>query len=300
MAANLAASVKVMDPGRRICVVCDEGVTIAPDLRVFFDDAVELPPDPLYPHVMNKLRLFDVSPYDETMFVDADCLLVKTDVDRYWQAARTRPFSITGGKRESGEWKGVCIEEVLQQEGSKYLIQMNAGVFYFDKSAAAKEFFRGLNEFYLRRSEVLNISIYRGKKTQTDELYLGVFMGMMNMDCENVENLGENSWMVSTWRSVHCSFDPLRGRSVIYKANDFLFGLPFLPTRITRLSPTFAHFIGLKPRRVYSRLARTFRSMASAQGSADVRRWQGNRLESIQEEILPSESDVVRCPASGE
>jgi hypothetical protein len=197
------------------------------------------------------------------MFVDADCLLVKRDIDHYWQAAATRPFSITGGKRTSGEWKGIQIEDVLQQEGAPYLIQMNAGVFYFDKSAGARQFFNELEAFYLDRMERLNITNYKGPQSQSFELYLGIFMGLKGMDSDNVENTDGNSWMVSTWRAFYCDFDT-EGKSVIYKAGGFVLGLPFLPSTVTKLSPTIAHFIGLKPRRVYERVARQFREQALA------------------------------------
>lgn len=263
MAVNLAASIRVMDPRRPICLVHDAEIDIPAYHRAAFDRTVGLSPDPLYPHVMNKLRIFDASPYDETMYVDADCLLVKTDVDRHWQAAAERDFSITGEKRRRGEWKGVRIEDVLHQEGADYLIQMNAGVFHFKKTAAAAEFFRNLNAFYLCRRNALNIALYKGVRTQTDELYLGVFMGLNGMDCANMANVGENSWMVSTWHALWCAVDVPVGRSLVYKGDNHLLGLPFFPTRVARLSPTFLHFIGLKPRHLYSRLSRRFRDLAA-------------------------------------
>jgi hypothetical protein len=268
MAANLAASIRVMDPKRPVCIVHDEDAVIPPALRRFFDQAVALPSDPRYPHVMNKLRLFDVTPYEGTMFVDADCLMMKRDVDRIWAAAAMRCFSITGGIRRSGKWKGIQIEDVLRQEGADYLIQMNAGVFYFDRSDAAATFFRDANEFYLRRRHCLNIAYYHGVRTQTDELYFGVLMGLKGMDAANMANVDGNSWMVSTWRALRCDLDPAVGRSIIYKGDNHLFGLPFLPCKIARLSPTFAHFIGLEPRHCYRRLSHWFREAASKQLAA--------------------------------
>ncbi len=258
MAANLAASLKAMDPSRRVCLVHDADAEVPAMLRPLFDDTACLRPDPLYPNVMNKLRLFDHSPYQQTMFVDADCLLVKKDVDHYWAAASSNFFSITGGRRTEGEWKGVRIEDVLRQEGAAYLIQMNAGVFYFDKSDQARAFFEGLNAFYLRRREFLNIALHRGEKAQTDELYLGVYMGLQGMDCRHVANDAGNSWMVSTWHGMGCRFDPDTGHAVIYKPSRYFSGLP-LPLGLRRLSPTFAHFIGLKPNRLYQKLANDFR-----------------------------------------
>lgn len=271
MAVNLAASLKVMDPSRPVCLVHDAGATVSSIERRFFDDMVEMTADERYPHVMNKIRLFGLSPYGSTMFVDADCLLVKRDVDHYWKAATTRPFSITGERRCTGEWKGVRIEHVLHEVGAPYLIQMNAGVFHFDSSPEAASFFTGLERFYLDNMRKLDIANYRGPRSQSFELYLGLFMGQRNMDCDNVANVGANSWMVSTWRALWCHFEPRSGVSIIYKGNNHLIGVPFLPGRVDRLSPTFAHFIGLKPRGAYQRLARQFREacLCSTRGGND-------------------------------
>ncbi len=208
MAANLAASLKVMDPKRPVCLAHDAGAVLPEPARALFDDMVALPKDERYPHVMNKIRLFSASPYEQTMFVDADCLLVKNDIDYWWLHAGTRPFSITGGKDTKGEWKGVRIEDIIRQEGAEYLIKMNAGVFQFDKSHEAGLFFEGLERYYIDRMNKLNITNYKGKNSQSFELYLGLWMGKMGMDCHNVENYGINSWMVSTWRAIYCDFTP--------------------------------------------------------------------------------------------
>ncbi|MDO9710540.1 hypothetical protein [Paracraurococcus lichenis] len=265
MAINLAASLQVMDPKRPICLFCDE--TYKPDefARFLFRDIIVLPQDSQYPHVMNKIRVFDNSPYDASMFVDADCLLVKNDVDHWWRASSQRAFSITGLPQTAGEWKGVKIEDVIRQENINYLVKMNAGVYYFDKSDSGKDFFKGLKDYYVKSKERLSISNYKGPNSQSFELYLGLFMGKNNMDCTNVANLGENSWMVSTWRALWCDFRPHQGVSTIYKGDDHLFQLPFLPRKVTKLSPTFAHFIGLKPKRIYQKLAAEFRATALMQ-----------------------------------
>ncbi|GGC74422.1 hypothetical protein GCM10011504_59330 [Siccirubricoccus deserti] len=139
-----------MDPKRPVCLIHEDTLTLSRDDRLFFDRTVVIAKDAKFPHVMNKIRVFDTSPYEKSMFVDADCLLVKTDIDTYWAAAATRHFSITGGKRQSGEWKGIEVKDVLQAQGIDYLIQMNAGVFYFDKSREAQGFFYGLENYFLR------------------------------------------------------------------------------------------------------------------------------------------------------
>jgi hypothetical protein len=259
MARNLAASLRVMDGTRRICLVHDEAFQLAADDHRFFDDTAILTDDPLYPGFMNKIRLFPTSPYRRTMFVDADCLLMKRDIDAYWDMARPFFFAITGDRRTRGEWKGAEIAQLLAQEGAPYLVQMNSGVFCFDDSPAAKHFFEGLNDFYLRRREHLGVGLHRGKQAQTDEIYIGIWMGLNGMDsCGG--KIGDNSWMVSTWRGFWMTLDPAGGRSVIRKPKRSIAGVPNPIGGWDRLSPSFVHFIGLKPAAAYQRLAAYFKS----------------------------------------
>ncbi len=256
MAAELAISIRVMDPGRRICMVHDENAILTAEHRIIFDDFSLLPVDAEYPGFMCKIRVFDVTPYAETMVIDADCLMVKHDIDRYWDLARQRFFSITGDTITSGAWKGIDVAATLAREGAPYLVQMNSGVFYFDGSDKSRAFFAGLNRYYLERKHVLGIGLHRGQPAQTDELYLGLYMGLSDLDAANMRRTDENSWMVSTWRAVVWSIDPAAGRCVMYKPR----GNPLNPLHgWDRLSPTLAHFIGLKPRRLYNRLCAHFR-----------------------------------------
>ena len=226
------------------------------DIKLF-DDYSLLSSDARYPGFMNKIRLFQASPYDRTMFVDADCLLLKRDVNIYWDMARPFSFAITGDKRMKGEWKGADIAQLLRQEHAPYLIQMNSGVFCFDKSDDAAKFFDGLNDFYLRRREILGIGLHRGRPAQTDEIYIGLWMGLNGLDsCGG--RVGMNSWMVSTWRAFWMTFDPARGISVLRKPKRSILGIPTPIGGWDRISPSFVHFVGLKPQGAYRRLATYF------------------------------------------
>jgi hypothetical protein len=267
MARNLAASLKVMDGKRRICLVHDEQAVLSASDRQYFDDTAMLANDPLYPGFMNKIRLFPTSPYRRTMFVDADCLLLKRDIDAYWDMARPHFFAITGDRRTRGEWKGADVAQLLAQENAPYLVQMNSGVFCFDNSRQSADFFAGLNAFYLRRREALGVGLHRGKPAQTDEIYIGLWMGLNGMEsCGG--KIGQNSWMVSTWRGFGMRLDPAAGVSTIRKPKRAIAGVPNPIGGWDRLSPSFVHFIGLKPRSRYERLAAYFRSQLASPQAA--------------------------------
>jgi hypothetical protein len=257
MARNLAASIRVMDAARRICLVHDEAFLPGKRDARLFDEFSLLKSDPRYPGVMNKIRLFPISPYQRTMFVDADCLLLKTDIGRYWELAREHPFAITGERRTQGEWKGVNIATLLTQESAPYLVQMNSGVFCFENGPEAAGFFAGLNDFYLRRKDCIALGRHHGKRAHSDEIYIGLWMGLNGLDsCDG--DFGENSWMASTWGAFGMTLKPECGVSVIRKPKQSVFGRPNPVGGWDRLSPSFVHFIGLRPRSEYNRLAAYF------------------------------------------
>ena len=259
MARNLAASLRVVDGTRRICIALNNAGTLQGGDGWLFDDVARLNDDARYPGLMKKIRPYGLTPYQHSMFVDADCLLVKRDAGRHWDEAGSVPFAITGGRSTSGEWKAADVAELLRQEGAPYLVQMNSGVFCFDQSPQARQFFKGVNDFYLRRREHLGVALHRGVPTQTDEIYIGLWMGMSVMDA-NPGPAGEDSWMVSTYRAFWISVDPVRGTAVLRKPRHAFAGVPHPFRGWDRKSPNFLHFIGLRPTRTYRRLAAFFRA----------------------------------------
>jgi len=265
MARNLAASIRLMDPSRQICLVHDEDARFGADDQAFFDRCVMLPGREHFHGVMNKLRVFDISPFQRTMFIDADCLMIKHDIGAYWQLCRGKPFAIPGKRRVAGEWKGADISALLKQEGAPYLIQMNSGVFCFERSASGIAFTDGLLDYYLRRREHLAIGLHRGVRQQTDEIYLGLWMGLNGLDPVVARN-GHNSWSNSTWRAFLVRADPEKQISSLRKPVRSTFGIPNPLLGWDRISPTIMHFIALKPAVPYRRAAAFVRAALAEAG----------------------------------
>jgi hypothetical protein len=257
MALNLARSLKYFDPKRPRCLVYNNKVTLPPETASLFDHVVNLADMPDYIGCMNKLRLYEATPFEETMYIDADCLLVKPDIDRHWAALSQNYFGMTGEKRTTGTWNNLDFEKVCKALSIPYVVQMNSGVFYFQKGPEAQRFFDRLHELYRDHRDLLS-NIHQGRAGQyADEPFLGAAMGEFRID-----PLGgtaeEGSLMVTTWRARNCSFDPARGASRIDKPSRYWFGIGQLPRSWVVHSPTIAHFIGLKPQKVYEETSRFF------------------------------------------
>lgn len=258
MARNAAASIRIMDGTRDVCLVHDEAHAERDGDDRLFQHKACMPTDTLYPHVMNKIRLFDYSPFQQTMFVDADCLLMKRDVQRWWNDCATEPVNFVGRKSTEGEWKGIDVATIIKQESAPYLVQINSGTFCFDDSAASRDFFHGLNDYYRTRHEALLITSHRGVLDQTDELYIALWLGLNGLGASK-HRYGHDSWSNSTWGSFGFRFNPARNVSRFYKPTRYTMGIPNPLLGFEKLSPSFAHFVGLKPRTHYQRLAAYFR-----------------------------------------
>lgn len=82
LAMNLLLSLKLNDPTRQVCVVTDRSMNVPENYMKLIDKIAYLDAKPRFHGCLNKLRVNEISPFDETMFVDSDCILLKDDMDR--------------------------------------------------------------------------------------------------------------------------------------------------------------------------------------------------------------------------
>lgn len=257
MAVRFAQSARYFDPERRICLVHNEKVSLPGRYEGLFDDVILLPTVAGYVGCMNKIRLNAVTPYERTMYVDADCLLVKNDIGRYWQRLAGTPFTMTGTKRSAGRWNNLDFAGTCAFFGIPYVVQMNSGVFYFEKGRDSDRFFETLHALYRDHRDSLS-NIHQGRAGQyADEPLFGTAMGMFGIEPFSGFDDG-GSWMITTWRARRCAFRPEANLSRIDKPTGYWFDLPLVAKGWVRHSPTIAHFIGLKPRPLYDATAAFF------------------------------------------
>ncbi|MTJ83675.1 MAG: hypothetical protein F8N37_22030 [Telmatospirillum sp.] len=263
MAVNLARSIRYFDPGRPVCLIYNEKVSLPQGDDAVFTDKVLLPADPDYVGCTNKIRLYDVSPYDESMYIDADCLLAKADIDRHWRAASKSYFGMTGDKCTSGVWNDMSIEKTCRDFNIPYVVRMNSGVFYFRKCPESKAFFDRLDVLYRNHRDDLS-NIHQGRAGQyADEPLFGTAMGEFRIDPVD-GGPSEGSWMVTTWRARRCRMDPAAGVSYLEKPSRFFIRAPLFPHGWVKHSPTIFHFIGLKPESVYAGASHFFKDALRA------------------------------------
>jgi hypothetical protein len=268
MAINLARSLRVFDPCRPVCLIHDNKIDITEECRRLFHDFVLIEKNPEFVGVMNKVRLYDLTPYDQTMYLDADMLLMRPNMFAYWELLNGQYFNMTGDKCVTGHWYSRDVAEIVRKFKLPYMVMMNSGVFYFEKSIRAKRVFdRAIELFRLYKEELS--AIHRGRPGQfADEPIFGVVMGEQRLEpVQTIE--GHGSWMVTTWQTRRHVFDPEHGVCYFQMSST---GYPFRQQWLSRgwvnHSPNFVHFVKLLPRREYQEAVAWFQQRLQSEAPA--------------------------------
>lgn len=258
MAINIARSLKFFDPKRSICLLHNDKIAITPECENLFDNIRLIEDRRNYVGVMNKARLYDYSPFEQSMYVDADMLLMRPNINAYWEALDGHYFNMTGSKETSGQWYNMDIGTVISKFDVPYIVRMNSGVFYFEKGEPARKFFERAINIFDTYKDVIS-KIHQGRSGQyADEPIFGLAMGEAGIQpMQNI--IGHGSWMVTTWQSRKYAFDPENGVSYLQRSTGYPYRQAWLSRGWVHHSPNFVHFIGLKPRPVYDRLSTWFR-----------------------------------------
>jgi hypothetical protein len=147
-----------------------------------------------------KLELFKLSPFDETIYIDSDSLMIK-DPNPAWSLLRGKHFSVQGPENFSGKWYGRTQKEIMSIMKISYFPKFNGGFLYFDKSKKSKEVFENTIELFNNHYERLGFELNHGLRA--DEPIIGISMALSNLkpvpDCSNImfTILGIDYWF---WR----------------------------------------------------------------------------------------------------
>lgn len=146
MAYALALSIKnTQSTVNRVCLATDSNISDLPEkYRAVFDDIV---PIPWIDHakdakwkIQNTWKFYHMSPYDETVVLDAD-MLFPADISHWWDILSTKDVWVTNKPRT---FKGELITSTKyrQVHVSNNLPHFYIAFFYFKKSALAAELFK--------------------------------------------------------------------------------------------------------------------------------------------------------------
>jgi hypothetical protein len=122
------------------------------DLADVYDVCVPLDPS-FGKGMLQKLHLDRYSPFDETLYVDSDCLAVGP-IDPLWSLFSGVPVGVVGGSIRDGYWFGdiaVIRERLGVVDGVPHF---NGGLIYLDRSPESRAVFATARDLMSRYAEL--------------------------------------------------------------------------------------------------------------------------------------------------
>lgn len=146
-----------------------------------FDDVILV--EDAYKNYMDKIRLLKICPYDENIFIDADCLAYK-DLNEYWNVFKNADdFSAFGEMFDLNSNLGWFNKNTIGQWGDKikYITRLH-GVIYFIRPGEICNQMTELCYKIIEHYDEYNIT---GFPKAADEPIFAIAMGIMNLKTVN-------------------------------------------------------------------------------------------------------------------
>lgn len=216
MAMALALSVRRVNPDLPIAVVTDH--LDDPGLNECFDQLIPLDTS-FGSGLQQKLNLDRYTPFTETLFIDADCLVVR-DLEPVFDLMGIVPFGVVGFPVIDGKY-WVEVKELMERFDLPYVGRFNAGIICFHGPDGRKVFEQARD---LVADGMEGVPNYRG--ALVDEVPLAVALSRLGQ-----MPIFDNG-------DVMRAPEPLESRFVV----DVLNGVGRFKTKDKWVSPAILHF----------------------------------------------------------
>lgn len=138
LAVTAACSLKIND-NRPVALLISGGLRIPKDYFSVFDWIIAFDPEPPFDGMfIRRFMLDSYTPFERSMHVDADCLLIGSDISRYWALFDGSPVGAMASLVKQGaHFNGAIDVGRLIDEGiAEEFYLGNWGVFYFEGGRA--------------------------------------------------------------------------------------------------------------------------------------------------------------------
>ncbi|NJR57506.1 MAG: hypothetical protein HC769_00780 [Cyanobacteria bacterium CRU_2_1] len=132
------------------------------ELAALFDQFIPFKPE-YGSNLRQKIHLDQYSPYQRTLFIDSDCIVVR-DLHFVFERFEGRNFGVVGGKyhlKPGDKDPYFNVDYILQHFKLEKLPKFNGGIYYFDDSDVARSVFNTAQEIS-QDFEQLGFSEFRG------------------------------------------------------------------------------------------------------------------------------------------
>lgn len=165
---------KLYDPDIKRAVVTDKDKSIFED---YYDYIIPANPDYGLGYVQ-KLKIYEYSPFDKTLFIDADCLTVRS-VSYIFDLFKDKDISVLGKKQSSGKIFNVDFKILSKEFNLPYMVIFNGGVYYFRKSELAEKVYAACAGIIKKYD---NLNLYKHRGLIADEPVMSISLGMHNAE----------------------------------------------------------------------------------------------------------------------
>jgi hypothetical protein len=219
MAKMLAQSLSLTNPGIKRAVVSDVSNE---EFNGLFD--IYIPYDKAFGDGLSqKLFLDKYSPFDKTLFIDADCLVFKSLAGTI-ELCKKYSFVVFGDQISTGEWY-MDVAAMCKRFGVPSIPLFNGGTYYFNRSSTALNVYEKARQLKENYTE-LGFIDFRG--SINEEPLIAVAMAI-----NNVEAVDDQGFGMRTPIGIN---GPLK--------IDVLNGLCFFNKSGEDVSPAIMHFSG--------------------------------------------------------
>ncbi len=156
MAVNLAISIKLNSPGIPLAVITDSEDK---RLTAIYDYIIPINEENGI-GLTQKLHIHEYSCFDETLFIDADSLVVRS-IDFIFELFSSHEISCFGNKRTEGLIWGVDSSILKRMFNIEYIIGHNGGVYYFKNKKKTQLVFEKANNLLIDYDKI-GIARHRG------------------------------------------------------------------------------------------------------------------------------------------
>lgn len=241
-ARTLAISIKRFSPNLSISLVTD---CHDKDLAQLFD--IIIPADmSLGSNLVQKLYIDLYTPYQKTIFIDSDCIVVE-DIEYIFDELSGGTTIIPDGTYliNKNNPRGVDFFKLEKELGISEFREFNGGIYYVEKNTLSEETFKKGREL-LKNYKSYGIPDFR-KDGPNDEFILGIACTLL----ENKIIITSKPCMRFPWnKQGEISIDVVKGYFRFSAENvDF--------------SPSIIHYASLRHHKSYSRESRKLRILAS-------------------------------------
>jgi hypothetical protein len=156
MAKNLGYSLKISNPNVKRAVVTDSD-----DVELHKIYHIVIPIDKsVGVGVQQKLQMFDYSPFERTIFIDCDCIVIR-ELDFLWRNFFGSSVNVIGSKFDNYTHWGINVAGLKAKIDINYLIRFNGGLYYFVKDSVAAQIFQTAQDLLVTYTD-LGIDGFRG------------------------------------------------------------------------------------------------------------------------------------------